>query len=73
MIRDANRTTTDKETNMRGFVTAGAMTVAVLGLWGCSGSGYSSGSGASPSSPTPSSPAGVVTINTSIPPLTASS
>ena len=63
MIRDANRTTTDKETNMRGFVTAGAMTVVVLGLWGCSGSGYSSGSGASPGSPTPSSPAGVVTIN----------
>ena len=48
---------------MRGFVTAGAVTVLALGLWGCGGSGYSSGSGASPVSPTPSSAAGVVTIN----------
>ena len=49
---------------MRRFVTAtGAVTVLVLGLWGCSGNGYSSGSGANPSSPTPSSSAGVVTIN----------
>src|SRR2546425_12094268 len=63
MIRDANTTTADKEIDMRGFVTAAAMTVSVLGLWGCSGNGYSSGTGANPSSPTPSSPAGVVTIN----------
>lgn len=63
MIRDANRRTTDKGTNMRRFVTAGAVTVLGLGLWGCSGNGYSSGGGANPSSPTPSSPAGVVTIN----------
>src|SRR5882672_9989543 len=63
MIRDANTTTTDKEIDMRGFVTAAAMTVSVLGLWGCSGNGYSSGSGANPSSPTPSTLGGVVTIN----------
>ena len=63
MIRDANTTTADKEIDMRGFVTAAAVTVSVLGLWGCSGNGYSSGTGANPSSPTPSSPAGVVTIN----------
>jgi plastocyanin len=48
---------------MRGFVTAGTLSVLVLGLCGCSGNGYSSASGATPSSPTPSSPAGVVTIN----------
>lgn len=64
MIRDANRTTTDKGTNMRGFMTVtGAVTVFVLGFWGCSGSGYSNGSGANPSSPTPSVSAGFVTIN----------
>ena len=63
MIRDANRTATNKGTNMRRCVTAGAVTVLVLGVWGCSGNGYSGASGANPSSPTPSSPAGVVTIN----------
>jgi plastocyanin len=57
------QTTTDKETNMRGFVTASAVTVFALGLCGCGGNGYSGGSGANPTSPTPSSPAGVVTIN----------
>jgi len=57
------QTTTDKGTNMRGFVTASAVTVFALGLWGCGGNGYSGGSGANPTSPTPSSPAGVVTIN----------
>jgi plastocyanin len=63
MFRDTTRTTTDKEINMRGFVTAGAVTLMALGLWGCGGNGYSSGSSANPSSPTPSTPAGVVTIN----------
>jgi hypothetical protein len=63
MIRVENRTTTDKGINMRGFVTAGAVTVLVLVFWDCGGNGYSIGSGAYPSSPTPSSPAGVVTIN----------
>lgn len=48
---------------MRGCVTASVMAVFVLSLWGCGGSGYSSGSGATPTGPTPSSPAGVVTIN----------
>ena len=52
-----------EEDNMRGCVTAGAMALFVLSLWGCGGSGYSSGSVANPSSPTPSSTAGLVTIN----------
>ena len=63
MIRDANTTAADKGTNMRGFVTAGAVTVLALSLWGCGGDGYSNGSGANPSSPTPVNAAGVVTIN----------
>ena len=55
---------------MRRFQTAGAVTVLVAGLWGCSGNGYSSAGGATPSGPTPASPgsasvsaAGIVTIN----------
>lgn len=48
---------------MRRCATAGVMVMFVLGLWGCGGSGYSSGSGATPTGPTPSTPAGVVTIN----------
>jgi plastocyanin len=63
MMRDANGTTTDKGISMRGCMAAGAMTVLVLGIWGCSGNGYSGASGANPSSPTPTSSAGVVTIN----------
>src|SRR5204863_3799862 len=63
MMRDANRMTTDKGISMRGCMAAGAMTALVVGLWGCSGNGYSSGSVANPSSPTPSSAAGIVTIN----------
>lgn len=48
---------------MRGFVTAGTVIALGLGIWGCSGSGYSSGSG-NPASPAPpSSGSGVVTIN----------
>jgi len=49
---------------MRGFVTAGAVIALGLGVWGCSGNGYSSGSG-NPTSPTPPPPggSGVVTIN----------
>ena len=63
IVRDPAGTTTEKGNNMRGIVTAGAVMALGLGLWGCSGNGYSSGSAASPSSPTPSSPAGIVTIN----------
>jgi plastocyanin len=48
---------------MRVFVRAGAVTIFVLGFWGCSGNGYSSGNSANPSSPTTSSAPGVVTIN----------
>jgi plastocyanin len=49
---------------MRGFLGAGAVTISVLSLWGCSGNGYSSGNGANPASPTPvSAAAGIVTIN----------
>jgi plastocyanin len=56
---------------MRRFLTAGAVTVLLVGLWGCGGSGYSTGGGATPTSPTsaspnsasPVSPAGVVTVN----------
>src|SRR5580765_7998635 len=70
-IRAANRTTTDMETNMRRFRTAGAVTVLLVGLWGCGGSDYSTGGGATPTSPTSASPnsassvspAGVVTVN----------
>jgi plastocyanin len=48
---------------MRAFVTAGAVIALGLGMWGCSGSGYSNGSG-NPTSPTPpSSGSGIVTIN----------
>jgi plastocyanin len=48
---------------MRAFVTAGALIGIGLGMWGCGGSGYSSGS-ANPTSPTPlPSSSGVVTIN----------
>ena len=48
---------------MRAFVTAGALIGIGLGVWGCGGSGYSSGSG-DPASPTsPPGGSGVVTIN----------
>ena len=48
---------------MRAFVTATALIGIVLGMWGCGGSGYSSGSG-SPTSPPPAlSGSGVRTIN----------
>jgi plastocyanin len=48
---------------MRAFVTAGAVVALSLGIWGCGGSGYSSGVG-NPTSPTPpASNSGVVTIN----------
>jgi plastocyanin len=47
---------------MRVFVTVGAVAALGLGVWGCSGSGYSNGNSASPNAPTPSTP-GVVTIN----------
>jgi plastocyanin len=63
MLRDANRPTTDKETNVRAFVTAAVVTIFAVGFAACGGSSYSSGSGANPTSPTPSTPEGVVTIN----------
>jgi plastocyanin len=46
---------------MRAFVTAGTVIALSLGMWGCDGSGYSSGTG-NPTSPTPDG-SGVVTIN----------
>jgi plastocyanin len=47
---------------MRKFVTASVLTLG-LGSWGCSGSGYSSGSTSNPAAPTPMPSNGVVTIN----------
>jgi plastocyanin len=48
---------------MRAFVTAAALIGVAIGLWGCSGNGYSSGS-PNPSSPTaPSGDSSVITIN----------
>jgi plastocyanin len=47
---------------MRALVRAGAVIAFGLGVWGCSGNGYSSGSG-NPAGPTPASGSGVVTIN----------
>jgi hypothetical protein len=48
---------------MRALVTAGAVIAFGLGMWGCSGNGYSSGNG-NPTGPTPPpSGSGVVTIN----------
>jgi plastocyanin len=63
MLRDADRPTTDKETNVRVFVTAAAVTIFAVGFAACGGNSYSGGSGANPTSPTPTSSAGVVTIN----------
>ena len=47
---------------MRVFVTVSAVVALGLGVWGCTGNPYSSGSSANPSAPTPSTP-GIVTIN----------
>jgi plastocyanin len=47
---------------MRKFATASALTLG-LGVWGCSGSGYSNGSATGPAAPTPVTSNGVVTIN----------
>jgi plastocyanin len=47
---------------MRKFVTATILTLS-LGMWGCGGSDYSSGSANSPTAPTPMTSNGVVTIN----------
>ena len=47
---------------MRVFVTASAVVALGLGIWGCSGNGYTSGNSGNPTTPTVSSP-GVVTIN----------
>lgn len=47
---------------MRKFVTIGLLTLAI-GMAGCSGSGYSSGSANNPAAPTPATSNGVVTIN----------
>src|ERR1700750_857938 len=46
---------------MQKFVTASVLTLG-LGIWGCSGSGYSSGNTSSPAAPTPMT-IGVVTID----------
>jgi plastocyanin len=48
---------------MRAFVTASALLGIGLGVWGCGGSGYSSGSGSPTSATPPTSGSGVVTIN----------
>jgi plastocyanin len=48
---------------MRACVTAGALITVAIGLWGCSGNGYSSGN-PNPVGPTPpSGDSSVVTIN----------
>jgi len=48
---------------MRAFMTAGAAIALGLGIWGCGGSSYSSGT-SNPASPTPPpGGSGVVTIN----------
>jgi plastocyanin len=47
---------------MRSFATAGILALAI-GVGGCSGSGYSSGTSANPGAPTPMASSGVVTIN----------
>ena len=47
---------------MRVFATVSAVIALSLGVWGCSGNGYTSGNSGNPSTPTPSIP-GVVTIN----------
>jgi hypothetical protein len=47
---------------MRKFATAGVLTLG-LGMWGCSGSGYSSGSPSNPAAPTPMTSNAIVTIN----------
>ena len=47
---------------MRKLATASVLTIG-LGMWGCSGNGYSDGSSNSPAAPTPTNSNGVVTIN----------
>jgi plastocyanin len=63
-LSDSRRkqTTTDKETNMRVFVTAAVVAIFGLGFSACGGS-YSTGSGGTPTGPTASNSEGVVTIN----------
>jgi plastocyanin len=48
---------------MRAFVTAPAVVALALSVWGCSGSGYGSGTSGNPNSPTPPSASGVVMVN----------
>src|SRR5258708_25929861 len=48
--------------SMRAFVTASVAVALGLGVWGCSGNGYTSGNIGNPNTPTTSIP-GVVTIN----------
>jgi plastocyanin len=48
---------------MRAFVTAGGVIALGFGVWGCGGSGYSSGSGNPTSATPPPSGVGVVTVN----------
>src|SRR5579864_570580 len=57
--------TTSEGSNMRAFITAMAVVAVGLGVWGCGGSSYTSGSSGNTGNaiaPT-SSPSGVVTIN----------
>jgi len=48
---------------MRTFVTAGTAIVVGLVMWGCGGSGYSTGQNGSPADPTAPSASGVVTVD----------
>jgi plastocyanin len=48
---------------MRAFVTAGTAITLSLVMWGCGGSGYSTGQSGSPAAPTPAIASDVVTVN----------
>ena len=48
---------------MRAFAAVGSVIAFGLGLWGCGGNGYSSGSGNPTSPTTPPSGSGIVTID----------
>src|SRR6266516_169662 len=58
------KTTTPNQrgSSMRIFVTVSTVVALGLGVWGCSGSGYSNGNSGNPSTPSPTTP-GIVTVN----------